>query len=60
MNATRVRHLENALGLFEQMRKNETPFLPLDLFLRRYFQGHRPPVRLAGSSIQNVHLGDFD
>mmetsp|Transcript_47592 Transcript_47592/g.134038 ORF Transcript_47592/g.134038 Transcript_47592/m.134038 type:complete len:384 (-) Transcript_47592:41-1192(-) len=41
MNATRVRHLENALGLFEQMRKNETPFLPLDLFLRRYFQGHR-------------------
>mmetsp|Transcript_4790 Transcript_4790/g.13343 ORF Transcript_4790/g.13343 Transcript_4790/m.13343 type:complete len:384 (+) Transcript_4790:146-1297(+) len=41
MNATRVRHLENALGLFDQMRKKETPFLPLDLFLRRYFQAHR-------------------
>lgn len=41
MNATRVRHLENALGLFEQMRKTETPYLPLDLFLRRYFQAHR-------------------
>lgn len=40
MNATRVRHLENALGLFEQSRRTETPFLPLDLFLRRYFQAH--------------------
>ncbi|CAE8651017.1 unnamed protein product, partial [Polarella glacialis] len=40
MNATRVRHLENALGLFEQTRRTETPFLPLDLFLRRYFQAH--------------------
>lgn len=41
MNATRVRHLENALGLFEHTRKTETPFLPLDLFLRRYFQAHK-------------------
>uniref|UniRef100_A0A7S2VFP2 SAM-dependent MTase RsmB/NOP-type domain-containing protein n=1 Tax=Zooxanthella nutricula TaxID=1333877 RepID=A0A7S2VFP2_9DINO len=41
MNATRVRHLENALGLFDQMRRGETPYLPLDLFLRRYFQAHR-------------------
>lgn len=41
MNATRVRHLENALGLFEQTRRTETPYLPLDLFLRRYFQAHK-------------------
>lgn len=41
MNAARVRHVENALGLFEQMRGGETPHLPLDLFLRRYFQAHR-------------------
>lgn len=41
MNATRVRHLENALNLFEQTRKIDTPTLPLDLFLRRYFQAHK-------------------
>lgn len=41
MNATRVRHLENALLLFDQTRRTDTPFLPLDLFLRRYFQAHR-------------------
>jgi len=41
MNATRVRHLENALNLFEKTRKNEAPCLPIDLFLRRYFQGHK-------------------
>lgn len=41
MNSSRVRHLENALGLFETMRKTDTPFLPLDLFLRRYFQAHK-------------------
>lgn len=41
MNATRVRHLENALILFDQTRKAETPYLPLDLFLRRYFQAHK-------------------
>eukprot|EP00747_Dinoflagellata_sp_TGD_P218549 gnl/TRDRNA2_/TRDRNA2_90778_c0_seq1.p1 gnl/TRDRNA2_/TRDRNA2_90778_c0~~gnl/TRDRNA2_/TRDRNA2_90778_c0_seq1.p1 ORF type:complete len:384 (+),score=66.51 gnl/TRDRNA2_/TRDRNA2_90778_c0_seq1:78-1229(+) len=41
MNATRVRHLENALNLFDTVRKKETPRLPLDLFLRRYFQAHR-------------------
>lgn len=41
MNATRIRHVENALGMFEKMRKSETPYLPLDLFLRRYFQAHK-------------------
>eukprot|EP00931_Biecheleriopsis_adriatica_P031252 TRINITY_DN18350_c0_g1_i1.p1 TRINITY_DN18350_c0_g1~~TRINITY_DN18350_c0_g1_i1.p1 ORF type:complete len:384 (+),score=66.86 TRINITY_DN18350_c0_g1_i1:108-1259(+) len=41
MNATRVRHLENALNLFEKTRRTETPFLPVDLFLRRYFQAHK-------------------
>eukprot|EP00930_Biecheleria_cincta_P102636 TRINITY_DN94429_c0_g1_i1.p1 TRINITY_DN94429_c0_g1~~TRINITY_DN94429_c0_g1_i1.p1 ORF type:complete len:384 (+),score=54.20 TRINITY_DN94429_c0_g1_i1:164-1315(+) len=41
MNATRVRHLENALLLFDKTRKTETPYLPLDLFLRRYFQAHK-------------------
>eukprot|EP00928_Gymnodinium_smaydae_P034166 TRINITY_DN24283_c0_g1_i1.p2 TRINITY_DN24283_c0_g1~~TRINITY_DN24283_c0_g1_i1.p2 ORF type:complete len:364 (-),score=99.10 TRINITY_DN24283_c0_g1_i1:1405-2496(-) len=41
MNATRVRHLENALKLFETARAGETPYLPLDHFLRRYFQAHR-------------------
>jgi len=41
MNATRVRHLENALILFDHTRKSETPFLPVDLFLRRYFQSHK-------------------
>lgn len=41
MNATRARHLENALILFDQVRKSETPYLPLDLFLRRYFQAHK-------------------
>mmetsp|Transcript_31776 Transcript_31776/g.91352 ORF Transcript_31776/g.91352 Transcript_31776/m.91352 type:complete len:384 (+) Transcript_31776:66-1217(+) len=41
MNATRVRHLEYALNAFEKTRKNETPYLPLDLFLRRYFQAHK-------------------
>mmetsp|Transcript_43710 Transcript_43710/g.115594 ORF Transcript_43710/g.115594 Transcript_43710/m.115594 type:complete len:384 (-) Transcript_43710:16-1167(-) len=41
MNATRVRHLENLLGAFEQTRRTATPTLPLDLFLRRYFQAHK-------------------
>ncbi|CAE7419388.1 SRR [Symbiodinium necroappetens] len=41
MNATRVRHLENALNLFDKTRKTEAPALPLDLFLRRYFQAHK-------------------
>jgi len=41
MNAKRVRHLENALQVFDQMRRTETPFLPLDMFLRRYFQAHK-------------------
>lgn len=41
MNATRVRHLENALNMLEQTRRSETPYLPLDLFLRRYFQAHK-------------------
>lgn len=47
MNATRVRHLEHALNAFEHLRKAEAPYLPLDLFLRRYFQAHK-------------HLGDTD
>jgi len=41
MNATRVRHLENALNVFDAARKGETPYLPLDHFLRRYFQAHK-------------------
>lgn len=41
MNATRARHLENALGLFETTRRTQAPYLPLDLFLRRYFQAHK-------------------
>lgn len=41
MNANRVRYLENALHLFEHSRKTDTPHLPLDLFLRRYFQAHK-------------------
>mmetsp|Transcript_40213 Transcript_40213/g.93095 ORF Transcript_40213/g.93095 Transcript_40213/m.93095 type:complete len:384 (+) Transcript_40213:65-1216(+) len=41
MNATRARHLENALNLFDKTRRTEAPALPLDLFLRRYFQAHK-------------------
>eukprot|EP00927_Polykrikos_kofoidii_P062230 TRINITY_DN57035_c0_g1_i1.p1 TRINITY_DN57035_c0_g1~~TRINITY_DN57035_c0_g1_i1.p1 ORF type:complete len:407 (+),score=52.08 TRINITY_DN57035_c0_g1_i1:71-1222(+) len=41
MNATRVRHLENALKLFDGCRAGDTPNLPLDMFLRRYFQAHK-------------------
>eukprot|EP00929_Paragymnodinium_shiwhaense_P083627 TRINITY_DN44617_c0_g1_i1.p1 TRINITY_DN44617_c0_g1~~TRINITY_DN44617_c0_g1_i1.p1 ORF type:complete len:384 (-),score=55.29 TRINITY_DN44617_c0_g1_i1:420-1571(-) len=41
MNATRVRHLENALKMFDSARAGDTPLLPLDHFLRRYFQAHK-------------------
>lgn len=40
MNARRIRHVENALVKLDQTRRGETPCLPLDLFLRRYFQAH--------------------
>ncbi len=48
MNATRARHLEKALNLFDATKASKEQTLPLDLFLRRYFQAHRflkPPDR---------------
>ncbi|CAD7940109.1 unnamed protein product [Amoebophrya sp. A25] len=41
LNATRARHLENALQLFETSRVSPDAFYPLDLFLRKYFRAHK-------------------
>eukprot|EP00397_Hematodinium_sp_SG-2012_P052830 GEMP01062703.1.p1 GENE.GEMP01062703.1~~GEMP01062703.1.p1 ORF type:complete len:384 (+),score=96.66 GEMP01062703.1:85-1236(+) len=41
MNAKRVRHVENALKLFDESRVTQCVTLPLDLFLRQYFQANK-------------------
>lgn len=45
MNAKRVRHVENALNLFDDARVAQCTTLPLDLFLRQYFQANRQSLR---------------
>ena len=41
MNATRARHLENALLHYDVSKADRNTSIPIDLFLRRYFAAHK-------------------
>lgn len=63
MNATRVRHLENALIHFDHL--SSSSHQPLDLFLRQYFAAHvrAPPALPAhgdGRGGRRINLNDAD